>query len=219
MLKHLQTKVDDVDEKGRVVVAANAFGNIDSDDDISEPGSFQKTIKENFNRLRWLLNHDKGLLLGVPVEAAEVYPHLKVTGQLNLTKQVARDTYEDYKLYAEYGRSLEHSIGVDAIKKEYKNNIRHVYEWKWWEYSTLTCWGANENTPMLAVKSKSDIPDLIDWFELKMRKGNFTDHKFLQIEQNIQKLRSLISEPEHSTYDNEPMKLFGSALIQFQKTF
>ena len=33
-------------------------------------------------------------------------------GELNMKKEVSRDTYEDYKLYAEHGRTLEHSVGV-----------------------------------------------------------------------------------------------------------
>ncbi len=39
-----------------------------------------------------------------------------MVGQLNLEKQIGRDTLADYKLFAENGRTLEHSIGVKAIK-------------------------------------------------------------------------------------------------------
>jgi HK97 family phage prohead protease len=206
MYKHFQTKIEDVDDKGKVLVAANALGNVDSDQDISMEGSFQKTLKENFNRLRWFLNHDKTLLLGVPIEGTENYPHLKMLGQLNMKKQLSRDVYEDYKLYAEYGKSLEHSIGVDAVKKEQKGDVRRVYEWKLWEYSTLTSWGANEETPMLDIKADgSNTIELINWFELKMKKGNFTDEKFMLIENHIQKLRSLTTEPARSTPVIEPL--------------
>lgn len=215
LYKNFQTTIKDVDSKGRVLVAANALGNVDSDQDISMEGSFQKTLKENFNRLRWFLNHNSTLLLGVPVEGKEAFPHLEILGQLNMKKQLAIDTYEDYKLYAEYGRSLEHSIGVDAIKKETKEGIRRIYEWKLWEYSTLTSWGANENTPLLDIKSsEKNLSDIIDWLELKMRKGNFSDDKFIQIETQLFKLRSLITEPGSSTYADEP-----NAIITTINTF
>lgn len=194
--KGLDSQIKDVDSKGRILVAANALGNIDADKDISMEGSFVKTLKDNFARLKWFLNHDRGLLVGVPIEGKEKYPYLEMLGQVNMNKQLGRDVYEDYKLYAEYGRTLEHSIGVEAIKKTEKDGIRRVHEWKLWEYSTLTAWGANENTPMLGMKSMEDVNSAIDWLDLKMRKGNFSDEKFLEIEKQLSLLRSLCTEPD-----------------------
>lgn len=207
MFKSYKSKVKDVDQKGIVVVAANAFGNVDSQNDISMPGSFSKTINENFDRLKWFLNHDTTKLLGVPISARESMSHLEITGQLNMNKEVSRDIYEDYKLYAEYGKSLEHSIGVDAIKYDIKDNVRKVTEWKLWEFSTLTNWGANPNTPMIEIKS--DMADQINFLELAMKKGNYTDEKFLQIEKTISHLKSLISEPTVVTPAVEPIDWKG----------
>jgi HK97 family phage prohead protease len=205
LYKDFQSKIEDVDEKGRVLVAANAIGNVDSDEDRSMPGSFTKTLKENFNRLKWFLNHRTDQLLGVPVEGKEDGTFLKMLGQLNMKKELSRDTYEDYKLYAEYDRSLEHSIGVEPIKKEDKDGVRNVFEWRLWEYSTLTAWGANEFTPMLGIKSEKDIAELIEWFSVRLKKGNYTDEKFLQIENQLLQLKSLLIEPDKTTHD-EPMK-------------
>lgn len=199
--KDLTTTVKDIDQKGRILVAANALGNVDADKDISMEGSFNKTLKDNFNRLKWFLNHDKTQLVGVPIEGKEKYPYLEMLGQVNLNKQLGRDVYEDYKLYAEYGKSLEHSIGVEAIKKVEKDGIRRVHEWKLWEYSTLTAWGANDQTPMLGIKSLEDIESSINWLDLKLRKGNFSDEKFVQIEKELSLLRSLCTEPGDSQID------------------
>ena len=69
--KIYQSKAANLDTKGRVLIAVNAFGNTDSDGDISAPGSFKKTLKENFNRVRWFLNHDTTILLGVPIKGYE----------------------------------------------------------------------------------------------------------------------------------------------------
>lgn len=218
MYKDYQTTIKDVDAQGRVLVAANAFGNVDADKDISMEGSFTKTLKEGFSRLKWFLNHDKTLLVGVPLEGKEVYPHLEMLGQLNMKKQLGRDTYEDYKLYAEYGKSLEHSVGVEAIQKKTDDKgIRRVTEWKLWEYSTLTSWGANENTPMLGIKSLNDVASAIDWLELKMRKGSYSDEKYKQIESQISILRSLCTEPDASTLvvkPNEPVNTTNVAVAQ-----
>src|SRR5688500_13312863 len=130
--KTFASQIKDVDQKGRVLVAANAIGNIDADEDRSLSGSFNKTIKEKFRRIKWVLNHNTNLLLGVPIEAKERSAYLQVLGQLNMNKQVSRDTYEDYKLYAEYNRTLEHSVGVEAKKFRMVDKVREVIEWKWW---------------------------------------------------------------------------------------
>jgi hypothetical protein len=211
--------VKDIDQKrGLVTVHANAIGNIDTDGDISMPGSFNKTINESFNRVKWFLNHDRTQLLGVPIEAKEIENALQVTGQLNLKKQIARDTLEDYILYSENGKTLEHSIGVQAVKyevledipAEYQNmgfsKIRKVSEWKWWEYSTLTSWGANERTPLVSLKNLNDINNTIDWFELMM-KGNYSELRLQMLEDMIKILKSLKREPGilNDTTFNEPI--------------
>lgn len=196
MYKSLKSQIKDIDQKGMVVVAANAFGNVDVQGDVSVKGSFKKTLSENFNRLKWFLNHDKEKLIGVPIEGVEDGNFLKLTGKLNLNKELGRDVYEDYKLYAEYGKTLEHSIGVDAVKYDMKSDRREVTEWKMWEYSTLTSWGANERTPMIALKSMNDE---LDFLSIMLRKGNYTDEKFKQIELQMNKLKSLLTEPSEDT--------------------
>lgn len=203
--KDYSSQVKDVDAQGRVLVAANAIGNIDSDKDISESGSFDKTLNENFNRLKWFLNHDKNLLLGVPIEGKQNGKYLEILGQLNMKKQLSKDTYEDYKLYAEYKKTLEHSIGVEAVKTNPEGDIRRVMEWKLWEYSTLTSWGANDQTPMLGIKTASNIDEAIKFLDIMLRKGDYTDKRFIEIEQTITKLKTLaLNEPPDGTLPGEP---------------
>lgn len=213
--KSFDSQIKDVDEKGRVLVAANAIGNVDSDKDRSMDGSFTKTLKENFNRVKWFLNHDTTLLLGVPIEGKQSSAYLELLGQLNMKKQLSKDVYEDYKLYAEYGRSLEHSIGVEAKREKQVGDIREVYEWKFWEYSTLTSWGANERTPLLGIKSARDMADEIDWLELKLKKGNFSDEKFKEIELHLNSIRSLSIAPDNSTQLHKPNEAIGTTIDSF----
>ena len=170
------------------MIAVNAFGNTDSDNDVSLPGSYQKTLKENFNRVRWFLNHDVTTLLGVPLKGKETPEHLVIEAQFNLEKQIARDTYEDYKLYAEHGKSLEHSVGVQAVKYEIdkEEDLRKVSEWKLWEFSTLTHWGANENTPLLGIKSL---------IEAMANNKNYSDERKREIETITENYESLIIQP------------------------
>lgn len=204
--KIYKSSILDLDEKGIVTVAANAFGNEDSDGDISEYGSFSKTLKEHFLRVKWFLNHNKTQLLGVPIEGSETQKYLQMRGQINMNKQIGRDTYEDYRLYAEHGRTLEHSIGVEAVKRD-ATDKRIVKEWKLWEYSTLTHWGANHDTPLLGIKSDESPEEALAFLEMCVRKGNYTDMRGKEIEENIALLKALITnEPSADTQEhNEPL--------------
>lgn len=198
--KDYSSKIEDLDEKGRVLVAANAIGNEDGDGDISAKGSFDLTLKKDFPRLRWFLNHDKNILLGVPLEGHEDGTHLKMLGQLNMKKQISRDVYEDYKLWAEHGRTLEHSVGVRDIKRN-NTNKSIVEEWQLREYSTLTSWGANPNTPMLGIKS---LEEEKDFAEYQMRKGNYSDERFRKIEQKLKDILKLLGNSPAEVL-NDPM--------------
>lgn len=147
-----KTKANDVDEKGIVTVAVNGIGVKDSQGDISMPGSFDKTLTEHIHKMRWFLNHKTDQLLGVPLSGKEENGNLIMVGKINLEKQMGRDVLADYKLYAENGRTLEHSIGVSAVKRDEADKSK-VLEWKMWEYSTLTAWGANPQTFLVNIKS------------------------------------------------------------------
>lgn len=192
ILKNIQTKTNDVDDKGRVLVAINAIGNEDSDGDISLPGSFNNTLKMNFDRLKWFLNHNQHLLLGVPIEGVEENDLVKMSAQFNMKKQISLDTYEDYKLYAEYGKTLEHSVGVNAVRRN-KSNVKEVEEWEMWEFSTLTNWGANPNTPLLDIKGmdKGEVQDHIKFLE-KALSMKYSDEKLQGLERSMNLIRKAI---------------------------
>ena len=188
-----KTKANDLDEtKGIVTVAVNGIGVVDSQKDISMPGSFNKTLSENIARMKWCLNHDVTQLLGVPLEGEEKDGNLVMTGQLNLAKQIGRDTLEDYKLYAAAGRTLEHSIGVQAIKRD-KEDKRKVLEWKMWEYSTLTSWGSNPQTFLVGIKNDNpgDVRRNIEFIReaLKMR---YSDARLKEYEMRLDMLNKAL---------------------------
>lgn len=208
----------ELNQKGMVKIAVNAFGNTDSDGDVSLPGSFRKTLKEHFGRVRWFLNHDTTKLLGVPIKGYEEGDHLVMEAQFNLAKQIAIDTYEDYKLYQEHGKSLEHSIGVNAMKWSLRSEdgmgnpngqIREVSEWKLWEFSTLTHWGANENTPLLGIKSKDDLKRLLEEMGNNTR---YSDERKKDIEQTQ---KALLVEPTRITPDMKAATKTIMRLVNF----
>jgi HK97 family phage prohead protease len=197
--KIFQSQTKDLSEKGFVKIAVNAFNNTDSDNDVSLPGAFKKTLKEHFDRVRWFLNHDTTQLLGVPIKGYETSDYLIMEAQFNLEKQIGRDTYEDYKLYKANGKSLEHSIGVQAIKYQIdeQKGTRQVSEWKLWEFSTLTHWGSNDNTPLLNIKSMDELKELIEKMANNTR---YSDERKREIENTH---KALFIKPSNMTLKNE----------------
>lgn len=180
-----KTKANDVDEKGILTLAVNGIGIKDADDDISMPGSFKKTLNENIDRCKWFLNHDKTQLLGVPISGDEKDGNLVMVGKINLEKQIGKETYADYKLYAEYGKTLEHSVGVSAIKRD-KSDPSKVLEWFLGEYSTLTHWGANPQTFLMDIKGLkgNDLSEHINMMR-KALNERYSDDKLKALETNL----------------------------------
>ena len=182
----VQTKTNDVDEKGRVTVAVNRTGIEDARGDISAPGSFDATLKADIGRMKWLYNHDVTQLLGVPLEGKQIGDDIIMVGQLNMEKQLCRDVYTDYKLMAEYNRTLEHSVGVIPISRDEKDR-RIVKEWKMLEYSTLSFLGANPCTFLVDLKSATpnQVKSCIQFLQNALKQPEYSDHKLKDIDMRL----------------------------------
>lgn len=224
--KNLQyrTKANDVDEKGIVTVAVNGIGVKDSQNDISMPGSFNKTLKENIGRMRWFLNHRTDQLLGVPLSGEEKEGNLVMVGKINLEKQIGRDTLADYKLYAENGRTLEHSIGVKAIKRD-TVDPQKVLEWKMFEYSTLTSWGSNPQTFLVNLKSgtQEQVKDAVGFIKKAFRQHGYSDERLKEYDMQLEILLKALNGGNIVTcpscgyqfdYDSVPEHTFSQQVLE-----
>lgn len=189
-----ETKSLDVTEKGIVTVAVNGIGIEDSQHDISEPGSFVNTLKNDIGRMRWYLNHDTRQLLGVPLSGEEKDGNLIMTGQMNLNKQICRDVFEDYKLFHECGRTLEHSIGVRALARD-EHDRRRVKEWQMLEYSTLTGWGSNPQTFLVGLKSATtdQIRDAVEFIRKAFEQRGYSDERLKNYDMELNLLLKSLS--------------------------
>lgn len=183
--KSFVTKTNDVDSKeGIVTVAVNGIGIEDAQHDISMPGSFVKTLKD-MTRKRWLYNHDYTQLLGVPISGEETKTDLVMVGKINTKKQLGRDVLSDYELYAENNRTLEHSIGVSAAKRN-PSNKKEVLEWHMMEYSTLSAWGANPRTGLIGIKSDADqIRERADFISKALRHRGYSDERLAKFDMEL----------------------------------
>jgi HK97 family phage prohead protease len=212
--KVFQSKVQDVDQKkGIVINYDNAFNTVDTDGDISRKGAYKKTLVENASRAKWYLNHDQGLLLGVPfIEGTKEDDFgLLSYNHINTSKQLGADTLTDYMLFKEYDRTLEHSMGYNATKYNPYDlgkggKGRELTEVKIWEKSTLTSWGANSDTPLVDIKSLKDIDKMLEMLEQMFTKNlQYSDERKRAAEKLFLELKSLSKEePGETTLIKEP---------------
>ena len=199
--KQVNHEIKGVDESEGIVFAyANAYGNEDSDGDISGKGAFTKTAVENFKRIRVLKDHNSTISLGVPLEidTKDSFGLLTKT-KFNLKKEVSRDMFTDIQLYKENGLNAELSIGYGIVKRNEKDN-RIIDEYKLYEYSFLTSWAANELATVQGVKSFKTTQGMIELIT-KAYDLNYSDTRLKQIETILQ---TLTKEPLKDTLSAEP---------------
>lgn len=203
--KQLSYDLKDLDEsKGVVVAYANAYNFKDSDGDISAYGSFDKTVNENFKRIRVLKDHNPTMMIGVPLEidTKDTYG-LLTKSQFNMNKPLGKDMFTDVKLMHESGLNAELSIGYKVMQRDQKNKSI-INEYKLMEYSFLSSWGANELSTVQgikAIKSHYGIMELIE----KAYNLDYSDERLRNIENLLKSLSDEPSEPD--TLIEEPIIL------------
>lgn len=197
--------IKDIDEaKGIVKAYANVYNVEDSDGDISARGSFQKTIAENFKRIRVLKDHNPTVSLGVPLEMNGTDPFgLLTVSQFNMKKDVSKDMFTDIQLMKENGINAELSIGYQVMKRD-ENDRRIINEYRLYEYSFLTSWAANELSTVQDIKSIKSHYGVIELLQ-KMYNLDYSDSRLTEIETILKSLTMKPSEPD--TSEVEPIEL------------
>jgi HK97 family phage prohead protease len=203
--KQLSYDLKELDESQGIVMAyANAYNNEDSDKDISAFGSFEKTVKENFKRIRVLKDHDSRMMIGIPlkIDTEDTYG-LMTTTKFNMDKQMGRDMFTDVKLMYENGLNAELSIGYNVMQRDQKNsNI--ITEYKLREYSFLSSWAANELSTVQGMKSVKSVYGQLEILQ-KAYNLSYSDPRLREIEKL---LKALSEEPlEPNTLMIEPQAL------------
>ena len=203
--KQISYDLKDLDEeKGVVIAYANAYNNEDSDKDISAYGSFEKSVNENFKRIRVLKDHNPTMMVGVPlsIDLKDTYG-LLTTSQFNMKKDMGRDMFTDVKLMYDSGLNAELSIGYQVMQRDQKNtNI--ITEYKLMEYSFLSSWAANSLSIVQDIKSIKSTYGILELIE-KSYDLDYSDTRLKQIETI---LKALTDKPlESDTLITEPLTL------------
>lgn len=211
--------VKDVDAKQGIIKAYFAvFGNVDSDNDIIEPGAFAKSIRERgpqgTNRIKHLKFHDTRLAPGVPTELGEDEFGGWFISQLAKNSQgefstLAKDTLIEY----EAGVITEHSHGFEVLQHDIDEaGINHIKESRLWEVSTLAAWGANSQTStqfIKSLKSEEEFIKALNGITDRMKIGAFSDNYFEKLEKAFAELSAAYyslksKEPKSTLKDEKP---------------
>lgn len=233
--KALTSEVSDIDSaKGIVDIAFSSFNNVDSYGDIVRKGAFTKTFKDQFSRIKHVVDHgwDTKDIVGLPIKLWETDKFAMASSQLNMNLDKCRDLFEQYKFFADMGRSLEHSFAYRIIKTQANEDIAgyDITELAMREYSTCA-WGANENTPLIGMKSDADtnLTMLFNWLqkdiapesieqskaliattiESMLRKANLTDAYGQKLEDICSELRKSSDVEPGNHSNNEPTQATG----------
>lgn len=205
-LKQLSHSLKDLEEeKGIVVAYANAYDFKDSDGDISAKGSFDKTVNENFKRIRVLKNHNPREMVGVPLEIDTKDDFgLLTKSQFNMKTALGRDLFNDIKLMHDNGLNAELSIGYNVVKRDEKDKSI-IKEYKLMEYSFLTSWGANQLSTVQGIKSVKSVYGILELIE-KAYNLPYSDQRLKQIENILKTIDTQEEEPStKDTLNLEPL--------------
>ena len=159
-------EVKDVDSKQGIVTGYfSAFNSVDIDRDVIRKGAFAKTIRDNgpkssTPRIKHLLNHDSSKPIALLQDLKEDDYGLLYESKIG-THQLGKDFIQ----MVESGLVTEHSIGYTVVKRNQVGNwedgkntaVWELVEIKLYEGSSLTGWGANQNTPLLGMKGIADV--------------------------------------------------------------
>lgn len=193
-------EVKDLDDtKGVIVAYANTYNFKDSDGDISAYGSFDKTVTENFKRIRVLKDHNPTMMIGVPlsIDTKDSYG-LLTTSQFNMNKALSKDMFTDIKLMHETGLNAELSIGYKVMQRDQKDKSI-IKEYKLMEYSFLSSWGANQLSTVQDIKSIKSHYGIMELIE-KLYNLDYSDVRLKQIE-NL--LKALSNDPSETDNQKE----------------
>jgi hypothetical protein len=98
---------------------------------------------------------------------------------LKYTSQIGTHSLgKDFIKMVESGLIAEHSIGFKILREQKSGDANQIHEVMLFEGSSLTAWGANENTPLIGMKNMATIEDIqaqIKSFEKFIRDSDVTD--------------------------------------------
>lgn len=175
--------IKDLDMSKREAVIAHAtYSDLDREGDRANKGMFTKSWNENFDDLRFFLNHKKDLAPGKPLKTWEDDNHAYTQVYLG-THTLGEDTLKQM----DEGIIVASSYGFDPVRQtKMAKGGYDMKEVRHFETSVLTHWGAHKSSGVVSV-IKSFNPT-------RLKELNDTEKNFLRrlIENRSQALQMAI---------------------------
>jgi hypothetical protein len=215
-------KVSEKPELGNdyeVWMKVSAFNVEDSHVDIIRDSAYNRTIKNNFTNIKYLIDHNHSFsgIAGLPKDFDVRADGLWVKNLFNTNETVSEQAYQKYVFFAKNGMSIDHSVGYDVIQKnddpELKRKAaekfgslftvfpklkeqtgRELIELKLHEYSSVFM-GSNPQANQFMVKSDFDLNEFI---KLGLTDGSIT-------EKQVKSLQDALLHVE-STHESDPQE-------------
>lgn len=220
LYKGIDLQFKDIDSnKGIVTGYFAAFNSVDSDGDVIEKGSFQKTIQERGPEgkqlIKWLLDHDKYKALGkIDVLKEDNYG-------LYYEGKVGRHTLgKDFMFMVEDGIINQHSFGYKTIKENYDNQTKtnRIKELMMYEGSSVQFLGSNSNTPITGIKSLDDALEMCEKLKRFISTSQATDETLIQLDTKLKSLQIELEPFLHSIKEEPtPEQIKQTLLKSFEK--
>lgn len=170
--KNFRVEIKKIEEDGTFEGRLAVYGNIDVGGDIVKRGAFTKTVKESGGEIPLLWQHDSKQPIGL-LGLSDSEDALIVKGRILL--DVARGMEAYLLLKNKIIKGL--SIGFEAIKKSFKDGVRHLEEIKLYEGSIVT-FPMNPLAIVTSVKSapeKKDFASELIAMQLQVLRWQITD--------------------------------------------
>jgi len=219
--KDVPPVIKDVDvRKGIVEGYFSTWDIVDAHGDEIVKGAYKKTLQENGpNSSRQRIYHLWQHNARTPLHRFTEPMSLMEDGTgLFFRSKISKTTYgKDVLLLYDDGVINEHSVGIQVVKSENaREGHSRLLELKLWEGSTVT-WGANEDTPMTAMKDLNPeqqaqkFNERIELLTKSLHDGSYSDETFLLLELQLRQIQghymSLINDqPGKPTVKDEPKK-------------
>ena len=218
VIKSAHTPFAEMDDKsGMLIGYANVYDIEDLQGDISQVGSFIKTVTENKSKIKIYKNHNREQLVGIPFELDATDPvGLRLTAKIIMDTDLGRDAYYESKFLVENGFESGFSIG-GWVKKRDEKNKSIVTEYKLSEISVLNMEQANVQSMVNMVKSFQENKELKEeefWNAIiKAYDHNFSDN----ILKSLETFLTLKEKPSIDTSEVEPSNIIKNIYSQFIK--
>lgn len=205
--KDFRLDVKEIDgTTGEFTGHAAAFGNVDLQGDLIEPGAFAKTIADRNGRVPILWQHDPYNPIGVSTSMSEDEKGLAVVGVLNQDVQQGREA----RALLQQGALGGLSIGYRTIKEQMDGKVRRLKEVALREFSPVT-FPANPAATVLTIKSigRVDLDELAELLSdetlAEVKAGRVLSAANRTLVQNVvEALNALLSASEPPAKDTPP---------------